>query len=96
MIIDAHVHIGKNPNHPDFKKLDFKKVLNLLLDEMKSNHVNHGLAIAYFKDTSFGLNTAEVLNLIKGIKALGAIGSLDVLNYGQKDLDLLDELFNKK
>ena len=95
MIIDAHAHIGKRPNS-NLEKLNFEQVLTLLLKEMKLNKVGHALVIASYKKTNFNLSMAEELSLIKDIKNLSAIGSLDVLNYKTTDLDLLDELLSKK
>lgn len=95
MIIDAHVHIAKRPNS-NLEKLNFGQILNLLLKEMKLNKVDHALVIAYFKQTKFNLAIAEELKLIEGTKNLCAVGSLDVLNYGTTDLDLLDVLLNKR
>ena len=83
-----------NDKQPEQNTL-IKKALDLLLAEMKTNRVDHGLAIAYFKNTSLNLNTEEEIKLIQGVKQLSAIGSVDVLNYGQKDLDLLDALLSK-
>jgi len=94
MIIDAHMHIAISEIKP--KELTFEQVLKSLLREMKSSRVDYALAIAYYKQTNFNLSLAEELKLIQGIKKLGAIGTLDLLNYRKIDLELLDELLNKK
>ncbi|KKR74652.1 MAG: Amidohydrolase 2 [Candidatus Giovannonibacteria bacterium GW2011_GWA2_44_13b] len=95
MIIDAHTHIGRVPDSK-FKKLGFEEILKLFLKEMRSNKVDHAVVIASYKRTSFNLNMMEELQLVKGIKNITAIGSIDILNYSKKDIDLLDEFLDKK
>lgn len=93
MIIDAHTHIGRKMGS---EKLTFEKALKLLLGEMRSNKVDHSIVIASYKRTSFNPSMAEDLALVKGIKKLSLVGSLDVLHYTQKDLYILEELLSKK
>lgn len=95
MIIDAHVHIGRLAG-TKLEKLSFQAILAIFLREMKANKVDRALVIASYKKTNFNLSMAEELVLIRNIKNLSAIGSLDVLNYKTTDLDLLDELLSKK
>lgn len=93
MIIDAHTHIGRKMGS---EKLTFEKALKLLLGEMRSNKVDHSIVIASYKRTSFNPSMAEDLALVKGIKKLSLVGSLDILHYTQKDLYILEELLSKK
>jgi len=93
MIIDAHTHIGK---FGLTAKLDFSGVLKALLKEMGFSRIDHALVIAGHRKTNFNIKMADELRLIKGIKNLSAVGSLDVLNYKSMDLEILDALLQKK
>ena len=94
MIIDAHTHVGIWGTKTG--KLAFEGSLKLLLKEMKANHVDRALVIANYEKTNFNLSMVDELKLTREAKNLINIGSLDVLHYTEKDLDLLDELLNKK
>jgi len=63
---------------------------------MRSNNVDHVVVIASYKRTSFNLSMIEELQLVKELKNITAVGSPDMMNYSKKDIDLLDELLDKK
>jgi len=93
MIIDTHTHIGK---FGLTAKLDFSGVLKALLKEMRISRIDHALVIAGHRKTNFNIKMADELRLIKRVKNLSAVGSLDVLNYKNMDLEILGALLQKK
>ena len=90
MIIDAHVHSGRLVNSR-FADITFAQSLKLLLEEMRRSRVDRALILpGYRRDEKNDPATATALKLAAGLKNVSVIGSLDVLDHGQDDLDQLD------
>ena len=95
MIIDAHAHIGKLPGSKFIK--DFKKNLDFLLDEMRYGGVDHALILAgCYEDESRNISTKSLIKLTTGIRNISVVGSIDILNYKEGDLDELEQWLKDK
>lgn len=94
MIIDVHAHIGLLPNSQFAES--YEKNLKFLLSEMKGAKIDHAFIIAGFKKKSgFNIATKNLIRLIAGHKNLHVIGSIDIFDYGKKDLEELDGYLKK-
>src|SRR3989338_3422581 len=95
MIIDAHAHIGKLPSSKFTE--DFKKNLEFLMDEMKDSGVDHALILAgCYQDESRNISTKSLIKLTAGISSISVVGSIDILNYKENDLDELEQWLKDK
>lgn len=96
MIIDSHVHIARAPGS-DTEGKNWTQVLKLLLDEMKTSKVSHGIVIASSGTAeNFFAFSDTVLKITAGIKSLSVVGSIDPTNYKKEDLDRLENWLNAK
>lgn len=86
MLIDAHTHIGKWKTTQSFEDILLK-----LLEEMRANKVDKSFILAWIKhDENFNVSTKTLIDLIKDVDEVLAIGSIDLENYAQNDIDELE------
>ena len=95
MIIDAHAHITTALNKK-FGRQSHKRTMQILLEEMQQNQVAHTFVIASFRDGVASPQTKETIELVKDCAQLHVIGTIDLENYVQKDLDALEEHLKKR
>ena len=91
MIIDAHVHVGREPGEPRSKD---KESLEKLLREKKKNRIDKLIVIAGDGPDSETASTKEVLELTKGIEGIFVIAGVNPLK--ENDLDQLENWFKDK
>jgi len=82
MIIDAHVHIGREPNEPESK---YKDSLAQLLKEAKKNKVGKLVVITGDGPDSENASTEQTLELIKDLKNIYVVAGVDVSNHVNYD-----------
>jgi len=96
MIIDTHVHIGRLKDSP-FAEITFEQGLARLLQEMKRNRIDHALVLPGFRRSEPNdPKTATALDLVRGAENVSVIGSIDVLDHDQGDIDQLDEWMERR
>jgi len=96
MIIDSHVHLFNLPDSP-LAKTTFAQNLTALQKEMRANRVGHAFILAnYRRKRPDAPATEDVLKLVRGLKNISVLGSVDIENYGQADLDELGGWLERK
>ncbi len=93
MIIDAHVHIGRLHDSP-YEAMTHEEIRDALVREMKRAGVGHALILPFFAKKPISIETSleRVLSLVYGNPQLHAIGTIDMLEYTNKDLRVLEQL----
>lgn len=87
MIIDAHAHIGRWQTTSNFEE-----ILTQLLKQMEDNAVDIAFVLAWIKNDENNLATEELIKLTQGENNLKAVGSIDLENHTQSDVNLLENL----
>ena len=95
MIIDSHSHIGKLPNS-QFANISFEECLKSLLKEMSHNKIDRSLILANDCEDKDHPGLKTILKLISGLKNIGVIGSINVLDYRQTDLNKIENLLSER
>lgn len=99
MIIDAHTHIGKLPDSI-FARMSYGGILKYLLKEMKSSRTAKSIVLAdlqtYPKQGIFSPKTDLLLDLLRNIKNLYVVGTIDALDTKSGELSHLEDLLKKK
>jgi len=95
-IIDAHTHIGNEPNSR-FAETSFAENLQLLLKDLKSSKIDHAIILPDdWKEAKFDPNTETVLEITQDVSNLTILGSLDVLNHTRKEFTNLEHWLREK
>lgn len=97
MIIDSHVHIGRLHDSP-FEKMTLEQVRDALLREMKLNNVDHALVLPKQgkKMASLDAKLDIILKITEGIDKLSVMGTVNILEYQNKNLSKIEALLKNK